>query len=65
MYNEPDMVINGKQLTEAQAMTVRVALQSFALDCYELPKKFPEGNNAIFPLYLERIKEINEIICGK
>lgn len=33
--SEPDITINGCKLTEAQAMTVRVALVTFALDLRE------------------------------
>ena len=33
--DEPSITINGTPLTEAQAMTVRVALSSFALDLEE------------------------------
>jgi hypothetical protein len=29
---EPNIVVNGKTLSYAQAMTVRVALESFAMD---------------------------------
>lgn len=30
--NEPTITINGQQLTEGQAMTIRVALETFAID---------------------------------
>jgi hypothetical protein len=30
--NEPQITINGIQLSEGQAMTLRVALESFAMD---------------------------------
>jgi hypothetical protein len=52
---EPDIIINGHKLTEAQALTVRVALQCFAVTMDEDRwKDVPIRNN-----YLSRIAEIN------
>ncbi len=57
MNKEPTIVINGAQLTEAQAMTVRVSIETFATDL---------GNKMlgeeITPLYLARIQEIRGLM---
>lgn len=59
--NEPSITINGTQLTAAQAMTVRVAIQIFAMDLMQPDNEIGE----IGPLYLQRIGEINEMIQSK
>jgi hypothetical protein len=55
---EPHIVINGQQLTEAQAMTVRVALQAFAVSMEK------ERDDTIRN-YLARITEINRLMAAK
>lgn len=55
---EPDITINGKRLTAAQAMTVRVAIQSFAM---ELEHPWNEYG-PIGPAYLDRIQELNALM---
>jgi hypothetical protein len=57
---EPHIVINGQELTEAQAMTVRVALQVFAVSVGEDPRYGETGRN-----YLARITEINRLMAAK
>lgn len=64
MDSEPKIIINGKILNDAQAMTVRVALQCYAVDLKEnglgedwIGKSIAEG-------YLRRIGEINQIMVG-
>jgi len=49
---EPSITINGHELTEAQALTMRVALQCFALQI-EYAEDQTSRN------YLDRIAEIN------
>lgn len=58
--NEPIITINGKQLTIAQSMTVRVAIESFYESCNEY-NKLP-GDNMIFVSYQDRIDEIRKLI---
>ena len=36
MPNEPNITINGVKLTQGQAMTMRVALESFAMNMQEI-----------------------------
>lgn len=50
-YIEPDIIMNGVQLTKAQAMTVRVAIENFTFDLAE--SKHPTDI-----LYLQRVGEI-------
>lgn len=62
-WKEPDVTINGVRLTKGQAMTVRVALESFALDLSEglgddeMGQKICEG-------YKGQIESIRRIIFG-
>ncbi len=62
-YNiqEADMTISGTVLTPAQSMTVRVAIQTFALHCQHVLKGDPSGSN-IEKGYLARINDLNELI---
>lgn len=43
MMNEPTIIINGHTLTPGQAMTVRVAIESFAMSLRETAN--PLGND--------------------
>ena len=52
---EPEITINGQRLTEAQAMTARVALQIFAMGVEDLEPTLRDG-------YRAAIRQINEII---
>lgn len=54
---EADIVISGQQLTFAQSMTVRVAIESFAGEIYD-----NSDYGDIGELYLKRIKEIRALI---
>ena len=56
---EPEITINGTALDFGQAMTVRVALENFAMYLCELPAKDRTG---VFKGYLTRIQEIREFI---
>lgn len=57
--SEPEIVINGVRLTEAQAATVRVAVADFQRDLL-LPASCPLGE--ISDLYLARLAEILAIM---
>ncbi len=59
-FREPTITINGVSLTTAQAMTVRVALQNFAMELSD--PEFKEAVGEIGPLYLARIGEINRLM---
>lgn len=55
---EPRITINGTPLTEAQAMTLRVAAGSFALDLRENGLGDDEHGQQMTALYLARLHEI-------
>ena len=59
---EPAITINGHVLTTAQAMTIRVALGSFALTLQSDGLGEDEVGKSICAGYLGRISEINNII---
>ena len=66
MANEPSISINGELLTEAQAMTVRVALENFAIDLAAFPcASSPKVSGSMRDGYLARISEVREIIFRK
>jgi len=54
---EPDITINGTKLSFGQAMTVRVAIESFAGYISGLS---PEARVGIFNGYMDRIGELRE-----
>lgn len=57
---EPTIIINGVRLNAAQAMTIHVALQVYAMDLQDLPAK---DRGEIEQDYLACIGEINRIIA--
>lgn len=59
---EASIVINGVELTDAQSMTVRVALGSFSIDLHENGLGNDDHGRAMREGYLSRINEINCII---
>jgi len=60
--NEPTIIINGVRLTESQAMTVRVAIESFASDMNSgLLGKDVHGK-ALAQGYLARVNEIRKVM---
>lgn len=59
---EPTVTINGKRLTEAQAMTVRVAIEHFASDLREEGLGGDEHGKTMTAAYLARISEIRRLI---
>ncbi len=66
MFTEPDIFINGKKLTEAEAMTVRVALQQFAMDLqsdeYQEAIKDHQISQDIANGYINCVISINNLI---
>lgn len=59
---EPDIIINGVPLSMGQAMTVRVSLQSMAMDLQENGLGDDEHGKRMVKLYLANIRAINVII---
>lgn len=57
---EPYIIINGKVLNTAQAMTVRVAIGNFILDLND--KEYYTDLGEIAPLYKLRLNEIMKIL---
>ena len=53
MVKEPHILINGYRLTDGQAMTIRVAIEYFALGLQEIGDEVG---------YLDRIAEIREMV---
>ena len=60
--NESVVTINDKLLTEAQSMTIRVALQTFAMSLQADGLGQDETGKGICAGYLSRIQEINDIM---
>lgn len=60
---EPKITINGRELTEAQAMTVRVAVQSYAMSLSSEGLGEDETGKAIAKSYLARITEVNRFMA--
>ena len=60
--NEARITINGVELTIGQSMTLRVALQSFAMDLKENGLGSDETGKSIAKGYLARISEMNNLI---
>lgn len=59
---EPKVEVNGHLLTTAQAMTLRVALESFAMGLTEEGLGDDKHGNEIARLYLQRIREIRKFM---
>lgn len=55
---EADITINGKNLSVGQAMTVRVALESFAMSLVQEGCGDDEHGKAMTAAYINRIAEI-------
>lgn len=60
--NEARITINGVELTIGQSMTLRVALQSFAMNLRKNGLGDDETGKAIAKGYLARLNEINNLI---
>jgi len=59
MSDEPEIIINGVRLTNAQAMAVRVAISSFDADCGD-----DEHGKAMSKAYTNRINEVLRIMLS-
>jgi len=57
---EPEIIINGVRLTDAQAMAIRVAISSFDPDCGD-----DEHGLAMRKAYVDRLNEVFRIMTGK
>ena len=57
---EAKVTVNGIELTEAQSMTLRVALESFALDVQGDGLGKDAHGRKMAALYRDRIREIRE-----
>ena len=55
---ESEIIVNGKILTEAQVMTVRVALNGFSVDLQDNGLGDDEHGKAMARAYLARLGEI-------
>jgi hypothetical protein len=67
-WEEASITINGVALSVGQSMTVRVAIESFAMDLQmDLQRTAPddEGYGPIGRLYQQRIDEIRDLILGQ
>lgn len=62
--SEPTITINGQQLTDGQAMTVRVAIEHFASNLTAEGPGDDEHGRAMTKGYLDRISEIRKAIFG-
>ncbi len=62
MTKEPEIVINGKTLSHGQAMTMRVAFESFVSDLTENGLGSDESGKAITLGYLECAKQIRHFM---
>ena len=58
---EPEITIRGIRLTEAQAMTLRVALENFRM---ELAGEFGNELGPIREPYSERAREVSLLMVG-
>jgi hypothetical protein len=59
--DEPIIIINGKPLTIAQAMTVRVAINNFMLELQD--DDFMRNLGDVGRLYKERLTEIAKLMA--
>jgi hypothetical protein len=64
MTGEPTITINGVLLTNAEAMTVRVAIENFAMDLRNDGLGEDEHGRTMTRLYLAQIDEIRKHIFG-
>lgn len=63
MPNEATVVINGYELTSAQAMTIRVALEGFSMDLKDADSLGSDAHGKeMRALYFERIEEIRKFL---
>lgn len=62
---EPTITINGHELTTAQAMTLRVALETFAMSLQEDVCGLDEAGKAMGTLYMARVREIRALMFAR
>jgi hypothetical protein len=62
---EPAITINGTPLTTAQAMTMRVALETFAMDLRDHGLGDDEHGTTMTHGYLAAIRVIRELMRGE
>lgn len=62
MHSEPLITINGIQLTTAQAMTVRVAIEANLSSILEYGLGDDDASKDIADLYIKRSREIQGIM---
>lgn len=65
LYKEPNITINGRTLTEAQAMTLRVALGAFVMDMQLSGLGNDSNGKELAKAYLSNAKEIASIMGSK
>jgi hypothetical protein len=65
MFNEAVVTINGKRLTEAQSMTLRVAISSFGSSSTDGSLGDDEHGMIMAKAYRERSREIFEMMVTK
>ena len=58
MYKEPHIIINGQQLSDGEAMTIRVAVESMSMDLVEEGLGEDEIGKSLTKGYLNSIKHI-------
>ena len=61
-WSEPTVIINGFPLTTAQAMTIRVALGSFAMDLQSHRLGRDDHGEAMTKGYLAAIYQIHQLM---
>lgn len=62
MFQEADIVINGRRLSVGQSMTIRVAIEAFASDLALNGLGDDENGKKICSLYQANIGKIREFI---
>lgn len=60
--SEPEITINGVPLTDTQAMTIRVAIENFAIDLNDAGLGEDEHGKVMTRRYLQAIQEIRRAI---
>lgn len=61
---EPTITINGQVMTEAQSMTIRKALGTYAIDLATTGLGDDDRGRAVTRLYLERLAEVSSAMQG-
>jgi hypothetical protein len=59
---EAEIIVNGQVLTSGQSMTLRVALEGFALNLKEEGLGDDEHGKEMTKLYLDRVSEIRKVL---